>query len=179
MKQPVHAKKSVLATKLFTVNELEVEIKPGVRRIHHNVERDPIVYVFPITADNYIYLTKQYRYNHERYVIEAVAGYIEKNEDPLVAAKRELKEETGLIAKTWHMLPQMEMGAGSFKGKVYLFVAKDLEEGETNFDESEEIETIKIPLEECVKKIENGEINLIMSVAGILLTYKLIREKKI
>jgi ADP-ribose pyrophosphatase len=126
------------------------------------------VYIFPLTEDNKIYLVKQYRYNLETDVLEGVAGYVEKNELPLDAAKRELREETGLTADEWKKLPSMKVGAGVIHSELHFFVAKGLHAGNTQFDEGEEIELVKMPFGEAIEKVLSGEIAIVPSAYGIL-----------
>lgn len=178
MIQKIHSKKPILETTLFTVNELTVEVKPSVIRNHHNIERKSTVHILPID-DNDVFLISQYRYNLGKDVIECVAGFIEENEDPLDAAKRELQEETGLSAATWKTLPMIELGGGSIKAKQYLYIASGLTKGATAFDESESIETIRIPLMSAVKKVMTGEIDIVTSMSLILMANELQREGKL
>lgn len=173
MKQTIISKKPVFEAKFFTVNELEIEIKPNVIRTHHNVEIDPIVYVFPLTNEGDIYLTTQYRYNLGKEMLDGVAGYIDEGEDPLTAAKRELKEEAGIEAKKWDLLCIAERGAGSVLTKIYMYVAQDLIFGETKFDESEDISLVKMSLADAVQKVLDGEITIVSGMTGLLLLDKL------
>lgn len=174
--QKILSKKPLVTAKWFTVNELEVEIKPGQIRIHHNIERKPVVYIFPIGENNILYLTNQYRYNLGKESIDGVAGFLDEGEEPLDAAKRELKEETGLTAREWKQLPTIALSAGVVQGTVSLFVAKGLEEGQTHFDEGENITTLIMPLSNAIEKVMSGEINIACGVAGLLMIDKMVRE---
>lgn len=173
MKQNILSKKPIFKAKFFTVNELEIEIKPGVKRVHHNVERVPIVYIFPLTENDEIYLASQYRYNVGKEVLDAIAGHIEEGEEPLAAAKRELVEETGLNAGKWTQLSSAELGVGTVLTKVHMYVAQNLILGETNFDEGEDISLVKLPFSEALEKVVKGEINVVSGMTGLLLIDKL------
>lgn len=176
MIQKILEKKPVYTALLFTVNEMQIEVKPDVVHTHHNVERQASVLILPITEENEVYLVQQYRYNQGREVLECVAGYIDANEDPLVAAKRELREETGLSATEWLPIPLLEIGASSYQGKIYSYIAKGLISGETDFDEAEDIQTVKLPLRNAMKKVMDGEINMVSSVSLLFFGEKLLRE---
>lgn len=76
--------------------------------------------------NNKVYLVKSYRYPIRKNLIEIPKGYIETGEKPLAAAKRELREETGLTAKKWTQLGTFYMVPGFMDMKCYLFLAKDL-----------------------------------------------------
>lgn len=172
------SKKNVFDGGRFEVKKVELEIK-NVKKTHYDVERKPVVCVFPLTNSYEIYLISQYRYFFEKNILECVAGFINENETSLRAAKRELKEEAGLLASHWELIAKTEIAASVVKGKLYLFLAKDLEEVKQDLRDGEVIKVVKMPLEEAVKKVMSGEINFIETVSGILILDRLRREKKI
>lgn len=173
------SQKSVFKTKLFNVKEVVFETKNGKKKIHHIAERASVVSVFPLTDQYEIYLISQYRYTLQKKVMEAVAGYVEGRETTVAAAKRELKEETGIETHQLEELARAEVAGSVFKGKIYLFLAKGLEIGEDKLEEDEEIEIVKMPLESAVEKVMTGEINHSASMIGILLLDKLRSQKKL
>lgn len=173
------SQKSVLKAKLFKVKEVIFKNKAGREKSHHIVERDPTVSVFPLTNSYEIYLISQYRYMLEKTALEAVAGYVEGKESTVAAAKRELKEETGIIAHQLEEIARVEMAGSVIKCKLHLFLAKGLEIGDNNPDEDEEISIVKMPLDIAVEKVMIGEINHSASMLGILLLDKLRRQRKL
>lgn len=172
------SKKSAFQAELFTVWEVELEIN-NKRRIRHEVIRNPVVTVFAITNNNEIYLISQYRRLLDKITLEAVAGFIDKGETPLEAAKRELKEEIGLTAQNWQELAVLNTAASVTKGSAHLFLAKGLAIGTPEPEDDEEITPVLIPFEKAVEKVLNGELNISTTVSGILLIDKLMQEKKI
>lgn len=175
----ITSQKSVFKGELFDVTEINFVDKAGKKKIHHVVERDPIVSVFPLIDSYEIYLVSQYRYTLKRTTLEAVAGYIEKKETILAAAKRELKEETDIEAIQWEEISRVEIAASVFKGKMHLFLAKELEIPVIAYDNEEKITLVKIRLEDAVKKVMDGEINHSASMIGILMLDKLRAQKKL
>lgn len=175
----VVSQKSILKVKLLNVKEIEFENSAGKRKIHYEAERAPVVSVFPLTDRYEIYLISQYRSMLKKTVLEAVAGYMEKNETTVAAAKRELKEETGMEAQQLEEIARVQMAGSVFKGAINLFLAKGLEMGENKLDEDEEIAVVKMPLNEAVEKVMLGEISHSASMIGILMLDKLRREKKL
>jgi ADP-ribose pyrophosphatase len=173
------SQKNILKTELFDVKEIKLEDDKGKRKIHHEAERTPIVSVFPLTNKYEIYLISQYRSILKKTVLEAVAGYIEKKETTIAAARRELKEETGIEAQQLEEIARIQMSGSVFKSAVNLFLAKDLEIGDNNLDDTEEISVVKMPLSTAVEKVMLGEINHAASVIGILMLDKLRKEKKL
>jgi ADP-ribose pyrophosphatase len=85
----------------ISVREDKVVRPDGKDGIFGVVEILEGVSVLPLDSDGYVYLTDEFHYAVEKNSIEVVSGAIDKNEKPLDAAKRELKEETGILAKKW------------------------------------------------------------------------------
>ena len=175
----IASQKLVFKGELFDVKEINFVDKSGKKNIHHVVESDPIVSIFPLTDSYEIYLVSQYRYMLKRTTIEAVAGYVEKKETSLSAAKRELMEETGIEAMQWEEISRVEMAASVFKGKMHLFLAKELEIPVIPYENEEEITLVKIPLSDAVKKVMDGAINHSASMIGILMLDMLRIQKKL
>lgn len=172
------SQKTVLKAKLFDVKELKIE-RAGKKVVHRTAERHPTVSVFPLTENYELYLVSQYRYMLGERTIEAMAGFIDKDEVPLSAAKRELEEETGLTATYWSELVKIQLAASVFKAESTLFLAKDLKQGQQKQDEGEDILVVKVKLDDAVSKVMRGEINHSATVIGILFLDKLRREGKL
>ena len=172
--------KPVFNAKLFQVNEEEILYPTGRKVIHHNVVRKPTVSIFPITENYELYLVSEYRYMLSKTILSAAAGFMDRDaEKPLETAKREAKEELGIIAHQWEQLANVTLGSSVLKTESYLFLARDIEFGEQELEEDEQIEVVSIPLEEAVAKVMLGEINNSATMIGILMLDKLKKEKKI
>lgn len=173
------SQKTIFKADLFNVKEIKFLSSKGKKKIHHIAQRNSTVSVFPLTEAYDIYLVSQYRDALGKVALEAVAGFINGNETTLAAAKRELKEEAGILAAQWEELARIEMASSVFKGINYLFLAKGLENTLQNLQDDEKIKVVKVSLRDAVAKIMSGEINVSSSVIGILLLDKLRKEKKL
>ncbi|MGH7129319.1 MAG: NUDIX domain-containing protein, partial [Planctomycetaceae bacterium] len=89
-------------------------------------------------------------------------------EPPLEAARRELKEETGLRAARWTEIMRLHTSNSITDESALVFVAEDLVEGDSDFDETENIEIVKLPLTEAVDMALRGDISDAISVAALL-----------
>lgn len=163
----------------FDVKKIELEFPNKKRATHYIAERVPVSVVLPLTPKYEIYLISQYRYLLKKTILEAVSGRIDKGENALEAAKRELLEEAGIIAGSIEELNRIELASSFFRAKVSLFLARDLEVLSQKLEDSEQIEVIKMPLSEAVKKVMDGEIQAASAIIGILMLDKLKREKKL
>ena len=95
-------------------------------------------------------------------------GGTAENEQPLDAAKRELREETGLSAEKWTNVMRLHLSNSITDEEGFVFVAEELTEGEPEFDETEKLEVRKLPLSEALTMVNSGQITDAMSVAAIL-----------
>lgn len=124
--------------------------------------------IVAIDDDDNTWLVKQSRYPNNETTIEIPEGGGPLNELPLAAAKRELKEETGLTAANWQPLLELRTSNSVSDEKAYIFLATELTHGEQELEETEDIELIKVSITKAIEMAMNGEIIDAMSVAALL-----------
>lgn len=129
--------------------------------------------VVPIDKDGNIYLVGQYRYPLNEYSWEIPEGGGPHKEDPLEAAKRELKEETGYTAQSWLKLSRIHTSNSVTDEAGYIFLAEDLEAGDSAPEETEDLKTKKVHLSEAVEMVMRSEITDSISIAGIMIAARL------
>ena len=143
--------------KICSVRVDRVEIAPGVFAPREVVEHSAAVCVLPFDRDGNVYLVRQYRHPVEEEVLEAPAGLMEEGETPLQAAARELREEIGaegeLIA-----LGEFLPTPGYCEELIYLFMADVDRFGETDPDEDEYLQTVKMPFSLFYEQSCNGQL---------------------
>lgn len=133
--------------------------------------------VLPIDEDRNVYLTKEFHYAIGEVDIEAVGGGIENNESFIEAAKRELKEELGIEAEEWIDLGLINPLTTVIKSPQKLFLAKKLTFGENDQEETENVELVKIKLEEAVRMVMESVITHAPSCVHILKADKYLNKK--
>ena len=117
------------------------------------------VAVIPLLADGRVIMERQYRYAHGRVFLEIPAGKLDyKDEDPLEAAKRELREETGAIAGKYTYLGQLDTTPALIDEKIQMYLAEDITFTDRDLDEDEFLDVEFIPLGELVDMVMRGEI---------------------
>lgn len=124
--------------------------------------------IIPIDKEGNTWLVGQYRYTLDEYSWEIPMGGGPIGQDLLDSAKRELKEETGLSAKKWTELLRIHTSNSVTDEEGLVFLAEDLTQGETEFEETEVLQIKKLPFEEAVAMVMSGEITDSISIAGIL-----------
>jgi len=129
--------------------------------------------VIPVDSDGNIYLVGQYRYAIDEYSWEIPEGGGALNADPLDAAKRELKEETGLLASKWTKLARIHTSNSATNEEGFLFIAEELTQDQAEPEDTEDLQVWKLPLKEAVEMVMRSEITDSLSVAGILMTARL------
>lgn len=131
--------------------------------------------IIAIDTDDQIYLVGQYRYPLKAYSWELPEGGGPLTEEPLDAAKRELLEETGLVAQKWKEVLRMHLSNSVSDELGVLYLASGFEQFAPQPEETEQLEVKKVPFEEVYQMVVNGEITDSLTVAGIL-RVKLMRE---
>ena len=122
--------------------------------------------------DPEILLIRQYRYASGGYMLEVPAGRPDApGEDWEVCARRELEEETGMIAGTMTRLTGIFTTPGFTDEFIHLFLAEDLREGTTAYDHDEFIELARMPLSRALAAIHRGEITDGKTVCAILFAH--------
>lgn len=152
--------------KRFKVIQKIYERENGLRYIRDCVEPGDAVVILAIDENNNVILIEEEREVIGKIALELPAGMIDEGEKPVEAAKRELEEETGVIAKDFELLLEYYPSCGYTSEISYIYLARNLSKGKVHLDETEEILSVKkIPIEECFQmalegKFEHASLNL-------------------
>ncbi len=147
----------VYKNELVEVSEDEV-IKPnGEESKYATVRLSDGAGVLALDDDGVVYLVKEFRYALGREDVEIVGGAIDEGEEPLEAARRELREELGIEARMWTELGRATHSTSLVKSFSTLFLARGLTFTQKDEDGGEVLETVKMPFAEAVEKALTGE----------------------
>ena len=158
----------------ITVREDAVIHPGGGEGIYSVVEAKDGIFTIPEDKDGNIYIMNAFRYPIKRWVWELCSGGIEPGETPLDCAKKELREELGLRSGDWISIGEFSPSyGGGLSDRQYVFVARNVVEGEHEREPGEAIRAVKkVPRDELFAMILRGEIEDGQTLAG-LLKYKL------
>lgn len=179
MKSPwtTHSIRKVYENPWIEVTHHEVTTPGGSPGVYGKVHfKNIAVGVVPIDEAGNTWLVGQYRYVLGQYTWEIPEGGCPVGTDPLDTAKRELKEETGLTANSWEQIQYMHLSNSVTDEEGYAFLARDLEFGEAQPEDTEELQIRKLPLQEAVEMIHNGQITDALSIITLLKATQILRS---
>lgn len=141
---------------------------------YYVLEYPTFINVIAITKDDEMVLVRQYRHGLGRTCFELVAGCVEEGEDPMVAAQRELLEETGFSGGEWTETMCYSCNASAMNNLSHSYLAVGVERTDTqHLDANEDIEVYTIPKDEVHQMLLRGDF---MQASMIAPLYKFFAE---
>ena len=164
---------------IYTGQRIRLEVHHLEDEQGHRIRKEVCVHpgavvVLPFLDANTIVLIRNLRYTLSQYLLELPAGALEKNEDPMNAAGRELLEETGYLAQRMQPLFNFYTSPGILSEKMYAFAAYDLQKDKQALEPGEQIELQTVPFDEALRMVASGQIHDGKTIATLLFynTYK-------
>lgn len=156
-----------------------VELPNGKESIREICLHVGAVCVLPLLDDGTVIMERQFRYAHNRVFFEIPAGKLDsKDEDPLEATKRELREETGAVAGKYTFLGELDTSPALIDEKIHMYLAEDLTFTEKDLDEDEFIDVERVPLKTLYEMVMNGEIHDAKTQIAILKVWNIVNSRK-
>ena len=154
----------------FTVRKEAIRMENGGTIPNYFIFEYPDwVNVVAVTTDNQLVLIRQYRHGIAGVHYELCAGVVDPDEDPLVAAQRELLEETGFGGGHWEPLMTLSANPGTHSNLTHAFLATGVELKQAQHLEStEEITVHLVSLERAIAIINSGEMMQSLHLAPLL-----------
>lgn len=159
------------------IHHLENE-ETGKRHRREVCAHPGAVVVMGFLPDKRVVLIRNYRYAVGAALLELPAGTLEKNEDPMNCAGRELLEETGYLATRITPLLTFYTSPGILGEKMYAFAAYDLHQAQAAPEEGEEIEVLPVTWAEAMDMLKNREIQDAKTIATLLTYDRFYRQEK-
>ncbi|MGG3841706.1 NUDIX hydrolase [Anoxybacillus kestanbolensis] len=154
------SKQRIFSGKVIDVYVEDVLLPNGEMSKREVVKHPGAVAVLAITEENKIVLVRQYRKALERMLVEIPAGKLEKGEEPLQTAKRELEEETGYVCEDMEPLHSFYTSPGFADELVHIFLAKGLTKKSEKqmLDDDEFVDVLEVTLEEALNMVKEKQI---------------------
>ena len=160
--------KKIYANKWISLTEHQVLNPSGGKGIYGEVHfKNYAIGIIAIDEQDHIYMVGQYRFPLKQYSWELPEGGGALDGNPLDAAKRELLEETGLVAQNWKELMRMHLSNSVSDELGIIYLATDFTQFEPEPEESEQLEVKRMPFEDVYQMVIRGEITDSLTVSGI------------
>jgi len=162
------SEREIYQNKWISLTEYDVINPGGGKGIYGKIHFKGIaIGIIPLDDDLNIYLVGQFRFPLNAFSWEIPEGGGDFDVDPVESAKRELIEETGLVASEWTQILTMHLSNSVSDEIAILYLARGLEQRTPMPEETEKLVVKKVPFDEAYQMVEKGLITDSMSVAGI------------
>lgn len=153
----------------FSIRHDQVELSDGEPRSYHSVRMKYYgVCIVPVDRDGSVTLIGQYRYVLDRFSWETPGGGARVGDDPLIVARKELREETGCTAEHWLKIVEGAVSPGISTEATPAFVAWGLDRGVPQPDVTEKLSRRQVPFADAVAMALSGEISNLPGIAALL-----------
>lgn len=153
---------------LLHVRRDRVRLPNGKQAVREYIRHPGAAVIVPLFDDERVLLERQFRYPHGRVMIELPAGKLDPGEPHLATAQRELREETGYVARDWARLGVIHPSVAYTDEAIEIYLARGLEQRGAQLDDDEFLETFALPFGEALEWVRTGRISDAKSVAGLL-----------
>ena len=153
--------------KAYDGEHIDVMIEDGREVVLHG----PAVAIVAVDDEDTVTFVRQQRAGARGKLLEIPAGNVDEGEEPLATAQRELREETGLRGGEWVEVAQVYSSPGFCDERVHIFLARGVTHGDASPEGSEDIERVRVPVDEIDELIP--EIEDAKTLAGLLLYLRL------
>lgn len=149
---------SILRGNFLHVRRDQVQLHNGGKAEREYVVHPGACVVIPLLDNGDVILEKQFRYPIGREMIEFPAGKLDPNEDPLICALRELREETGYTASEWAYAGCMHLAIAYSTEIIHIYFARGLVQGERDLDEGEFLDVFTAPAQQLIAWCADGTV---------------------
>ena len=173
------ASESIYDGRVLHVFRDTVSLPDGNTSVREYAKHKGAVAVVPLTDEGEVICVRQYRYAHRKVLLEIPAGKLDSfDEDYLEAAKRELREETGATCENLQFIGDLISTPALIDEVIHMYLARGLQFGDTDPDDDEFLDVVRIPLETLVRMVMNGEIKDSKTQTAILKTHLILESEK-
>jgi ADP-ribose pyrophosphatase len=168
----------VFSGKVFSVEQLTLALPGGKTHVYELLTHPGAVTIVPVDDDGNILFVSQYRVGVGKDLLELPAGTLSAGEKPLACAEREVREETGMAARTMQKIGEFYLAPGYSSEYQYIYLATGLYPAPLQGDEDEFLNLVKIPVDQVYQMAEAGELYDAKTLAALLLARSCIYDMK-
>lgn len=143
---------------LLHVRRDTVRVPDGTESVREWIRHPGASAIVPLFEDGSTVFVRQFRYPPQREFLEVPAGKHDGEDDPETTARRELREEVGLVAERWIHLGGTYPGIGYSDERIELFLAEGLTQHAAEADDGEFVEPVRMPFVEAARRARAGEL---------------------
>lgn len=165
--------------KVFSLMKETVILENGIKADMEIIRHPGASAIVPFLDEKTIILIRQYRHAVGRSILEIPAGTLNKNETPIMCARRELTEETGYSSDVWHKLGEIIPVPGYSNEHIHLYAATNLTTSTQSLDTDEVIKIHPFKMKDALAMINAGEIQDGKTICGLLLTVNWLSAKSL
>lgn len=179
--KPICKKKSVVAkSRLFTIEEMELQFSNGAQRVYERIQNrgHGAVLIVALTPSDSLVLVREYAAGIDSYELAFPKGLIDRGESATEAANRELREETGYAARQVDWLRTMTLAPGYFGSRIELVVAQGLYSSPLVGDEPEPLDVIEWPSHAIDELLVRPDFTEARSIAALFLAQAWLNKRK-
>lgn len=164
----------------ITVSHRDVVAPTGNTGIYGHVHfKNRAIGIVPIDSEGFTWLVGQARYTLQTYAWEIPEGGAAEGESALAAAQRELEEETGLKARRWTSLLKLHTSNSVTDELAYSFIAQELSQGDTQPDDTEQLQLRRIKLSDAINMAMDGTISDALAMCSLIKVGRLLDNKEL
>jgi len=179
-KPRVTGRRLLAQTGIFRVEELDLEFSNGEQRRYERLlgSEGGAVLVVPLPDPGTVLLIREYAAGMDRYELAFPKGRVESGEDPLAAAAREIREETGYAAGRLQHLQSVTLAPGYLRHTTHIVLARDLYPDPLPGDEPEPIEVVPWALDRADELLGREDFTEARSIAALYRVRDLLRDER-
>lgn len=166
------AERTVVQSKIFTIDEVDLHFHNGqVRTYERSVSRAThSVMAIPLLDADTVLLVREYAVGTDRYELALPKGVMERGEDPVQAAQREMMEEVGYGAKRLTFLKEVTAIPGYLTGSMFCVIGEDLYPASAEGDEPEPLEVVPCALSDLTTLVMRQDVTEARTIAALYMT---------
>lgn len=156
------------------VHQDDIVLENGHKTKREFIRHPGASLIVPVFDDFETMIVEQYRYPLKTVFIEFPAGKMDPGEKPLITAKRELLEETGLIAKQWDLMTIIHPVIGYSDEIIYLYLARQVHQSERIHQDGEDLVLKKVSFQWLFQKLKDNQLTDVKTQTALFWAEKIL-----